>query len=153
MKLALRCPNLEIWPLVRFWLIKRPLRPLAVQDPSAFIACFGKPVRPPPSAKTTEASAREAVGKIVSGSPTDQPFAPEQRSACERRRGFAMAVAEASAVARKVVSGSNGPAPSAKITEASASNAPLRGLTKRPLRLAGLDKVAILQALDKNGSA
>ena len=64
-----------------------------------------------------------------------------------------MAVAEALAVARKVVSGSNGPAPSAKITEASASNAPLRGLTKRPLRLAGLDKVAILQALDKNGSA
>ena len=70
-----------------------------------------------------------------------------------RRRGFAMAVAEASAVVRKVVSGSNGPAPSAKITEASASDAPLRGLAKRPLRLAGLDKVAILQALDKNGSA
>ena len=64
-----------------------------------------------------------------------------------------MAVAEASAVARKVVSRSNGPAPSAKIPEASASDAPLRGLTKRPLRLAGLDKVAILQALDKNSLA
>ena len=62
-----------------------------------------------------------------------------------------MAVTEASAVARKVVSRSDGPAPSAKITEA--SDAPLRGLTKRPLRLAGLDKVALLQALDKNGSA
>ena len=89
--------------------------------------CFGKPVRPPPSAKTTEASAREAVAealavarKIVSGSPTGQPPAPE-------RRGFAMAVAEASAVARKIVSRSNGPAPSAKVTEASASDAPLPG--------------------------
>ena len=45
MKSAIRSPNLEIWPFVRFWLIKRPLRPLAVQD------CFGKPVRLPPSAK------------------------------------------------------------------------------------------------------
>ena len=44
--------------------------------------------------------------KIVSGSPTGQPPAPEQRSA--RERGFAMAVAEASAVARKVVSRSYG---------------------------------------------
>ena len=42
--------------------------------------CFGRPVRPLPSAKTTEASAREAVAealavarKIVSGSPTGQP--------------------------------------------------------------------------------
>ena len=61
--------------------------------------------------------------KIVSGSPTGQPPAPEQRSARERRRGFGMAVAEASAVAWKVVSRSNGPAPSAKITEASASDA------------------------------
>ena len=84
MKSAIRSPNLKIWPLVRFWLIKRPLRPLAVQDPSAFIARFGKPVRPPPSAKTTEASAREAVGKIVSGSPTDQPPAPKRR---KRARG------------------------------------------------------------------
>ena len=47
----------------------------------------------------------------------------------------------------------NGPAPSAKITEASASDAPLRGLTKRPLRLAGLEKVATLEGLDKNGLA
>ena len=84
MKSAIRSPTLKIWPLVRFWLIKRPLRPLAVQDPSAFIARFGKPVRPPPSAKTTEASAREAVGKIVSGSPTDQPPAPKRR---KRARG------------------------------------------------------------------
>ena len=27
MKSAIRSPNLKIWPLVRFWLIKRPLRP------------------------------------------------------------------------------------------------------------------------------
>ena len=83
---AIRSPNLKIWPFVRFWLIKRPLRPLAVQDPSALHrseTCFGKPVRPPPSAKTTEASAREAVAALAvtrkkfSGSPTGQPPAPE----------------------------------------------------------------------------
>ena len=116
MKSAIRSPNLKIWAIC----------PLLV-DKTAFAAtgrprslrlhrletCFGKPVRPPPSAKTTEASAREAVAealavarKIVSGSPTGQPPASEQRSARERRRGFAMAVAEASAVARKIVSGS-----------------------------------------------
>ena len=148
MKSAIRSP-LKIWPLVRFWLIKRPLRPLAFQDPSAFIArklVSGSPSGRPPAPKRR----KRARGR--SGSPTGQPPAPEQRSARERRRGFATAVAEASAVARKVVSRSNGLVPSAKITEASASDAPLRGLTKRPLRLAGLDKVAIL-ALDKNGSA
>ena len=148
----------KIWPLVRFWLIKRPLRPLAFQDPSAFIArkLVSGSLRPPPSAKTTEASVQKlwpSPGRLLREARRASPRAPEQRSARERRRGFAMAVAEASAVARKVVSRSNGPAPSAKITEASASDAPLRGLTKRPLRLAGLDKVAILQALDKNGSA
>ena len=60
MKSAIRSPNLEIWPLVRFWLIKRPLRPLAFQDPSAFIArnlVSGSPSGHP-RAKTTEASAR-----------------------------------------------------------------------------------------------
>ena len=162
MKSAIRIRNLKIWPLVRFWLIKRPSRPLAFQDPSAFIArklVSGSPSGHPPARKRRskrEGGCRRSFGRrpeIVSGSPTGQPPAPEQRSARERRRGFAMAVAEASAVARNVVSRSNGPAPSAKITEASASDAPLRGLTKRPLRLAGLDKVAILQALDKNGSA
>ena len=111
MKSATRSPNLEIWAIC----------PLLV-DKTAFAAtgrprslrlhrletCFGKPVRPPPSAKTTEASAREAVAealavtrKIVSGSPAGQPPA-----ARERRRRFAMAVAEASAVARKIFSGS-----------------------------------------------
>ena len=48
----------------------------------------------------------QRLRKIVSGSPTGQPPAPKLRSARERRRGFAMAVAEASAVAQKVASGS-----------------------------------------------
>ena len=86
MKSAIRSPYLEIC-----------ICPLLV-DKTAFAAtgrprsphlhhletCFGKPVRPPPSAKTTEASAREAVAealavtrKIVSGSPAGQPPAPE----------------------------------------------------------------------------
>ena len=61
MKSAIRSPNLKIWPLVRFWLIKRPLRPLAFQDPSAFIA-----------------------RKLVSGSPSGHPPAPKRR---KRARG------------------------------------------------------------------
>ena len=48
----------------------------------------------------------QKLRKIVSGSPTGQPPAPKLRSARERRRGFAMAVAEASAVAQKIASGS-----------------------------------------------
>ena len=61
MKSAIRSPNSKIWPLVRFWLIKRPLRPLAFQDPSAFIA-----------------------RKLVSGSPSGHPPAPKRR---KRARG------------------------------------------------------------------
>ena len=61
MKSAIRSPNLKIWPLVRFWLIKRPLRPLAFQNPSAFIA-----------------------RKLVSGSPSGHPPAPKRR---KRARG------------------------------------------------------------------
>ena len=61
MKSAIRSPNLKIWQLVRFWLIKRPLRPLAFQDPSAFIA-----------------------RKLVSGSPSGHPPAPKRR---KRARG------------------------------------------------------------------
>ena len=63
MKSAIRSPNLKIWPLVRFWLIKRPLRPLAFQDPSAFIA-----------------------RKLVSGSPSGHPPAPKRRK--QARRSF-----------------------------------------------------------------
>ena len=112
---------------------------VGVQDPPALHrseTCFGKPVGPPPSAKTTEASAREAVAealavawKIVSGSPTGQP--PWQRQnngarACDG--GFAMAVAEASAVARKVVSRSpTGQLPASKLRERARATRPLRG--------------------------
>ena len=73
------------WPFIRFWLIKRPL---AVQDPSALHrseTCFGKPVRPPPK--------RQNDGSERKGHPQ------RQNSGARRRRGFAMAVAEASAVA------------------------------------------------------
>ena len=87
MKSAICSPNLEIWPSVRFWLIKRPLRPLAVQDPSALHrseTCFGKPVRPPPSAKTTEASAREAVAEALAV--TRRKFFREARRASPQRQ-------------------------------------------------------------------
>ena len=68
MKSAIRIPNLQIWPLVRFWLIKRPLRPLAFQDPSAFIA-----------------------RKLVSGSPSGHP--QRQNDGSERAVAEALAVA------------------------------------------------------------
>ena len=65
--------------------------------------CFGKPDGPAPSAKITE---RARV----------------------RRRGFAMAVAEASAVARKVVSRSpTGQLPASKLRERARATRPLRG--------------------------
>ena len=173
MKSAIRSPNLEIWPLVRFWLIKRPLRPLAVQDPSAFIARFGKPVRPPPAPKRRKRARGRLSGKLFREarrtSPQRQNDGSEREGGCRRSFGRRP---------ENCFGKPDGPAPSARTTErvratarvchgcfgkqrassqrqnyGSASNAPLRGLTKRPLRLAGLDKVAILQALDKNGSA
>ena len=133
-----------IRPFVRFWLIKRPLRPLAVQDPSALRrseTCFGKPVRPPPSAKTTEASAREAVAESLAvngarasdgaGLPwlsrklrpspgklfreaTGQLPAPKLRKRARATRP-SEAVADASTVAQKVFLGSpTGPTPASK---------------------------------------
>ena len=82
MKSAIRNPNLKIWQLVRFWLTKRPSRPLASlgnlfrearpatpqrqNDGSEREGgcrrnsgrrpenCFGKPDGPAPSVRTTE---------------------------------------------------------------------------------------------------
>ena len=91
--------------------------------------------------------------KLVSGSPSGQPPAPKRRKRARgrlsqklwpspgklfrearrasprvRRRGFAMAVAEASAVARKVVSSSpTGQLPASKLRERARATRPLRG--------------------------
>ena len=133
---------------------------VGVQDPLALHrseTCFGKPVRPPPSAKTTEASAREAVaelwpspGKLFREARRASPqrqndgaracdgaglprlsrklrpspgklFREAQRASSQRqnygsereRRAPSKAVAEASAVAQKIFSGSD---PSVKTT-------------------------------------
>ena len=136
MKSAICSPNLEIWPFVRFWLIKRPLRPLAVQDPSALHrseTCFGKPVRPPPSAKTTEASAREAVAEALAV--TRRKFFREARRASPQRQNDRARASDGAGLPRlsrklRPSPGKlfrDGQAPSAKITEASASDAPLPG--------------------------
>ena len=108
---------------------------VGVQDPLALHCsetCFGKPVRPPPSAKMTEASAREAVAELWP-SPGNlfreaRRASPQRENngarACVRRRGFATAVAEASAVARKVVSGSpTGQLPAPKLERRAPSEA------------------------------
>ena len=124
--------------------------------------CFGKPVRPPPSAKTLEASAREAVaelwpspGKLFREARRASPqrqnngaracdgaglprlsrklrpspgklFREARRASSQRqnygsereRRAPSEAVAEASAVAQKVFSGSpTGPTPASKRRE------------------------------------
>ena len=158
MKSAIRRPNLKIWPLVRFWLIKRPSRSLAFQDPSAFIArklVSGSPSGHPPSAKTTEASAREAVAEA--SAVARKLFREARRASPQRQNNGAHASDGAGLpwLSRKLR-----PSPGTLFREATGQlpapklrDAPLRGLTKRPLRLAGLDKVATLQALDKNGSA
>ena len=112
---------------------------VGVQDPLALHCsetCFGKPVRPPPSAKMTEASAREAVAELWP-SPGNlfreaRRASPQRQNngarACVRRRGFATAVAEASAVARKVVSGSpTGQLPAPKLRKRARATRPLRG--------------------------
>ena len=138
---------------------------VGVQDPLALHrseTCFGKPVRPPPSAKTTEASAREAVaelwpspGKLFREARRASPqrqnngaracdgaglprlsrklrpspgklFREARRASSQRqnygsereRRAPSEAVAEASAVAQKVFSGSpTGPTPASKRRE------------------------------------
>ena len=89
MKSAIRSPILEIWAFVRFWLIKRPLRPLAVQDPSARIAW-----------------------KLVSGSPSGHP--PRQNNGSEREGGCRRSFGRHP---ENCFGKPGGPAPSARITE------------------------------------
>ena len=139
---------------------------VGVQDPPALHrseTCFGKPVGPPPSAKTTDphfASFGNLFREARRATPQRQNNGSEREEGCRRsfsRRpencfgkpdgpapsakitervratAFATTVAEASAVARKVVSGSpTGQLPcSAKITAASASDAPPPRLSRK----------------------
>ena len=89
MKSAIRSPNVQIWPLVRFWLIKRQLRPLAFQDPSAFIA-----------------------RKLVSGSPSGHP--QRKNNGSEREGGCRRSFGRRP---ENCFGKPDRPAPSAKITE------------------------------------
>ena len=150
MKSAIRSPNLKIWPLVRFWLIKRPSRSLAFQDPSAFIA--RKLVSGSLPARKRRTRARGRLSQKLRPSPgncfakPDGP-APSARTT-ERTRATARLSRKLRPSPGTLFREATGQLPAPKLRDA-----PLRGLTKRPLRLAGLDKVATLQALDKNGSA
>ena len=147
MKSAIRSPNLEIWPFVRFWLIKRPLRPLA--GPSGHPPApkrrkrareavaealavtrkkfFGKPDGPAPSARMTErarATARVCHGcrgsfgrRPESCFGTGKLPAPKLRKRARATRP-SQAVAEASTVAEKIFSASStGPTPASKRRE------------------------------------
>ena len=67
MKSAIRSPKLGIWPLVRFWLIKRPLRPPPVLRHRLRAAYAAAASKIPPLC---------VARKLVSGSPTGQPPAP-----------------------------------------------------------------------------
>ena len=89
MKSAIRSPNLKIWPLVRFWLIKRPSRPLAFQDPSAFIA-----------------------RKLVSGSLSGHPPARKRRKRARGRLSQKLWPSPGNCFGKP-----DGPAPSARTTE------------------------------------
>ena len=115
---------------------------VGVQDPLALHrseTCFGKPVRPPPSAKTTEASAREAVAELWPS--PGKLFREARRASPQRQNNGARARATArvchgcrGSFGRRPEScfgKPDGPAPSAKITEASASDAPPPRLSRK----------------------
>ena len=141
MKSAIRSPNLKIWPL-----IKRPLRPLAFQDPSAFIArklVSGSPSGHCPAPKRRK-RARGRLSQKLWPSP-GKLFREARRASPQRQNNGARASDGAGLpwLSRKLQ-----PSPGKRARATRPSDT-----TKRPLRLAGLDKIAILQALDKNGSA
>ena len=122
---------------VRFWLIKRPLRPLAVQDPSACIAwklASGSPSGHPPAPKRRK-RARGRLSQKLWPSPGKLFREARRASPSARITERARATARVCHGCRgsfgrrpeKFFGKPNGPAPSAKITEASASDAPLPG--------------------------
>ena len=113
MKSAIRSPNLKIWPLVRFWLIKRPSRPLASlgnlfrearpatpqrqNDGSEREGgcrrssgrrpenCFGKPDGPAPSVRTTKRTARVCHGCRGSFGRRAETCFEKQRASSQRQ--------------------------------------------------------------------
>ena len=85
----------------------------------------------PKRRKRAQGRLSQKLRKIVSGSPTGQPPAPKLRSVRERRRGFAMAVAEASAVAQKVASGSStGQLPAPKLRKRARATRPSEAIAE-----------------------
>ena len=125
--------NLEIWPFVRFWLIKRPLRPLAVQDSSLCIArklVSGSPSGHPPAPKRRKRARGKLSQKLW---PSPRKFFREARRASPQRQNDRARASDGAGLPRlsrklRPSPGKlfwDGQAPSAKITEASASDAPL----------------------------
>ena len=138
MKSAIRSPNLEIWPLVRFW-------PLAVQDPSALHrseTCFGKPVQPPPQ-RQNDGSEREGGCRRSFGRHPENCFgkpdgpAPSARIT-ERARATARVwhgCRGSFGRRRKVVSGSpTGQLPAPKLRKRARATRPSQKLQPSPTK-------------------
>ena len=99
---------------------------VGVQDPLALHrseTCFGKPVRPPPSAKTTEASAREAVAELW---PSPGKLFREARRASPQRQNNGARACDGAGLPR--LSGSpTGQLPAPKLRKRARATRPLRG--------------------------
>ena len=110
---------------------------VGVQDPLALHrseTCFGKPVRPAPSAKMTEASAREAVAELWPSPGKPDGPAPSAKITERARATARVCHGCRGSFGRRPEScfgKPDGPAPSAKITEASASDAPPPRLSRK----------------------
>ena len=114
---------------------------VGVQDPPALRrseTCFGKPVGPPPSAKTTEASARQAVAEAFWPS-RGKLFREARRASPQRQNNGARACDGAGLpwLSRKLRSENcfgkpDRPAPSAKITERARATARVCHGCRRP---------------------
>ena len=110
---------------------------VSVQDPPALhrsSTCFGKPVGPTPSAKTTEARAREAVAEALAVA--RKLFREARRASPQRQNNGSRACDGAglpwlSRKLRPSPEKPDGPAPSVKITGASASDAPPPRLSRK----------------------
>ena len=91
MKSAIRSPNLKIWPLVRFWLIKRPLRPLAPKiPPLSSLGNLFREARPATPQRQNDGSEREGGCRSSFGRRPENCFGkPDGPRTTERARATA----------------------------------------------------------------
>ena len=136
MKSAIRSPNLEIC----FWLIRRPLRPLAVQLPPLCAArklVSGSPSGQPPAPKRRKRARGRLSQKLW---PSPGKLSREARRASPQRQNNGARVSDgaglpwlsqASAVARKVVSGSpTGQLPAPKLRKRARATRPSQAVAE-----------------------